>query len=465
MLKLFIKLAVFALGAIFAFCLGIKLNFFASSSVKYTDTRAAVRKLNLPSEFDSPNKESIAKQEKRAMLTRVLDQEQRLNILKKALDEGSNESLELLRPEYLEEIPNYYETILPNLKLAALESFFKRFGDRDWKSWSEGMTSDPSLARIFVNDLLVINLDLGRFLDTSGHLLHGMYLSISNGEPYSIEEDLSYLVQNSSEVFKNQLEQGLSVESIFDSQILEDPIIMLSFERVEVELIKQFFKSRPESYAQKLALFAKLDSRAADHESSLMLAGLLRKISMEASMHFRANVFPIVVSSNSLENWAKIDSRVARALAEFYLVGSIDAAQVGRENLARKLLLKSLDASPEPVASQHAVRKFIEAGVDNQGSAFKQVVAKVSGKGKNKKETESPLWQLVKVIAWILLVGFALSGLIQWLVRRNSNVAQLVGIEGVGKSIETTSDTPMIDFDIEDQIEDIGYPRKLVAVK
>ena len=102
-----------------------------------------------------------------------LSVDKQLEILLFAIEEGTLDSLQLLRPEAIGKLPEYRATILPELKRQSLKSLLVRFSLSDWTNWpraSQGENGGPTVARTFVNDVMMVNTELGSFLETSALL-------------------------------------------------------------------------------------------------------------------------------------------------------------------------------------------------------------------------------------------------------------------------------------------------------
>lgn len=345
MSRLLINCLVFGLGVMLAFVFAMRgrLLSFAHNS-GYQRATISVDHLNLPSTLDQSQARLLYAKQRRSLLQTEVSLEERLAILSRALEEGTEESLALLRKEHLRVIPDYRRRILPRLRYLALESLFQRFSDADWRSWPVGALTaegERTDARYFVDKVVAVNTEIGRSLETAAHLLHGMYVSISAGAPYAMKEDLQYLVLNVSEVLGARSDDEPPAESAFDPMILKDPAIELSFEQVRAELTKQFIREHPKQVEAKVALMLDLDERAVDPVIAEELRKTLHALSLHASAQFRAELLPTLVDSTMLNALAKRDGKLARALANLYVVGVIDALDAGRPSLGRKLLMRS----------------------------------------------------------------------------------------------------------------------------
>lgn len=345
MSRLLINCVVFALGVMLAFVFAMRgrLLSFAHNSGQQRAV-VSVDTLRMPSSLDRSKARLLYAKQRRSLLQTEISLEERLAILARALDEGTAESLELLRKEHLRVIPDYRRRLLPRLRYLALESLFRRFSDADWRSWPVGaltVEGERTDARYFVDQVVAINSEIGRSLETASHLLHGMYVSISAGTPYAMKEDLQYLVLNANEVFGARSDAKTPIEPAFDPMILKDPAVNLSFEQVRAELTKQFVREHPKQVEAKVALILDLDERAADSVIVDELRKTLHVLSLHASAQFRAELLPSLVDSEMLVMLAKREGGLARALANLYVVGVIDALDAGRTTLAQKLLVRS----------------------------------------------------------------------------------------------------------------------------
>lgn len=394
----------------------------------------------------------------------IVSSELRIRILEQSLASDDLSELSLLSQDKLQRHPQYHSIILPRLKFTALEQLLNRFTESDWRTWPLGaldINREPTRARLYVNNLWKVNLEIARFAETSAYLLHGMFVSISNGKSYAIRQDLQYLVINAKEVLAARRNAASDAESVFDAGILQDPNIYLSFEKIRAELTKRFISEHPYQREAQLELLLALDPRAFDTDLRKFVRELLQSLALNASGEYRAEVLPTIVDSRLLSLLAAEDRLLARALAQLYLVGAVDAVEAGRLELAERLLLRS-ESTYGGLEAQKVLVDFIKqqelVSEANRGkpTPLESVAEKVAAV---KSVNVGISWASIFIV--VLLCAIGLYALRIFLERRSTEqIALGLREKDTNKTPalkNRISDPSQLDFSHDDLEEDIDF--------
>ncbi|MCB0324055.1 MAG: hypothetical protein KDD69_10795 [Bdellovibrionales bacterium] len=361
--NVFIFFLGMALAALFAF-----QRHFVSSEHSYAGSSVAVG-----AQLDTARHESargrlapeyqvvLAAQRDRAARRQAFSKEQRERILSEAVREGTLDSLQLVRSEYIGFLPEYRSELLPLLKGEALEELRTRFDQRDWLDWpSSSVTnqSNPTPAREFVDNVRLVNREIGRYLETAAQLFHGMYLNIMSGTPYSLKEDLFYILQNAETVLSNRRFPAIPARLYLEAAILDDPVFIQFAETLRRDLTLGYIEGHPRELKTHLLLINEVPPSLADSAVAVAVTKLLKKISLESSAAYRHQVFDLVLSSELIAALSQSDQAVRKALAEFYIIAAVDALEENDLERAKGMLRLSEDTLPE-LPAQQVVRRFI----------------------------------------------------------------------------------------------------------
>ena len=482
MSKLLINTAVFVLGILLAFVFALRGRLVSFAHNVPVAKEVQVDNLDLPSTLGVSEARLTYAKQRRSLLKKEFSLEQRLKIIERALVLGSSDSLQLLRTEQLRTLPEYRKIFLPRIKYLALEELFKRFTAFDWRAWPVGALSadgSETQARVFVDSIWSVNPELGSFLETAAHLLHGMFVSISSGAPYPLKEDLQYLVVNASEVLSARSLEPEAMDLVFDSQALKDPVVELSFEKIRARLTQRFLDEHPDGLETQLALILDLDHRTVDASLQAELLKILRELSLNASANYRAELLPSIVDSDLLNELSRQYTAVAKSLAQLYAMGAVDAIDANRMVLAEKLLKRSVESSPglkaqDLLASflkgQHGKIGEVEQLVDERLEIEPQIIKKAPSVDPveaaltiPEKESEKSSFGFFSILLTLIGVG-ALGYFIIYLKNsKNTEAVAFGGGEFGSDELEPEvqgsqlTDPSAIEFDVDDADEEIDF--------
>lgn len=286
-----------------------------------------------------------------------------LEILKEAIREGSIDSLQLIRTEHLSFIPEYRERVLKQLKQEALSELVSRFVDSDWSDWpNSGYVRHglASKARTFVDDVSVVNPELGRFLETSALLLYGMYLSIMGGNVYSVEDGLLNVVAHAERLFPKRRSSAVPARLLLDLGVHQDPAFKRVFEKVRGDLVLQYSKRFPNELDTHLDLLLDLSPSYVSARVYDLLYRSIYRLALDTSLKYREEIFERLIRSKTVEEFSQRDEKIRQALAELYVIGAVDALEAGALERASGLLGVS-EQLYHGLSAQNAVRAYLVA--------------------------------------------------------------------------------------------------------
>ncbi len=308
--------------------------------------------------------------ERQGVVRDSLSSDDRLRILGRALDEGSSDSLQLLRKEYLTVFPDYENTIIPQLKKQGLESLLSRFTPVDWVDWSRSRAlgeAGATPARKYIDNVLLVHTELGRYFETAAYILHGMYLSILSGTPYDARRGLGNLLQEADEMFKSRTSPAHSPADFLDIRIVEQEEFMKFVEKIRCELVQQYFSSHPKALEQQLTLVLHVRAEFCSGGVQLAVQNLLKQIGVYGSLALHKDTISKIQNSKTFAYLAVHDAQTKRAIAEFLLLGALDAMDAGDRPGARMLLASSRKVN-NGLSLQSAVERHISEEPPEQPS-------------------------------------------------------------------------------------------------
>lgn len=295
------------------------------------------------------------------VVANMLSPEKLVEVMSFAIDEGTLDSLQVVRTEYVREIPHYRSLLLPELKRQALEELLDKFVLSDWNNWPRsifGGGTGPSVARRFLNDVITVNVELGRFLETSAQLMHGLYRSTSRGFAYDVGNDLRQVIQQAEQLRSAQPQNGVPALEAYDLSVPDDPVFRVLLERKRCEFSHDYFVKNPRNYTEYLHLVAFLQPRYCSKKTAGPIANLLSRLAIDGSPEFRKMVLFDNAIVKVIEGFASLDNKVRTAAGGLYLVSSLDALDSADIDSASRLLDIAVKFAPE-LSSQNAVREAI----------------------------------------------------------------------------------------------------------
>ena len=296
------------------------------------------------------------------VLDHRMSKEARQEVLYRALEVGSLSSLQVLRGEYLHTIPTYDAIILPELKTHLVGVLSHKFSDADWVSWSTSLNDarrEKTNARNFIDDLSVVNFELGRFGETIAFLFHGLYVSTMLGKVYSVEEDLYDLVLNAEKIFQNRGPDALPARLYIDPEVSTEQAFLKALEQYRAKFTLEFYAREPSQLETGLRLVLSVQEEFISNELSQVASDLIRRLSKEGSGRYRAQIRHSILGQDSTAALMRKSPAVRLALAEFYVISAIDALEIRDLKEARELLDRSISVQPG-LEAQVLVRRHLE---------------------------------------------------------------------------------------------------------
>lgn len=287
----------------------------------------------------------------------ALKQDELVRLVQAAAREATSKSLERLQRDALKTVPNYQNEILPVLKKESLLVLLRRFSDSDWTDWPRAsfiLEGNPTPARTYVNDVFIVNEDLGRFLETAALLFYITYASGSEGKIISPEQALERVFAQSNRLLAYRAPKAIPPRDMLDPEILSLSFVRERFKQLQNSLVLRFIRNHPGEYQLHFELLSGLSDDAVNAETNEVLAELLQRFSLEASPKFREEILKRVRSGQALSESVRTNSRVARALAHLFLVGTLDALDAGEPRKASLYLDESYAYDPR-LPSQEVV--------------------------------------------------------------------------------------------------------------
>ena len=146
-----------------------------------------------------------------------------LRAIQAAAREGSSRSLERLNGKALANLPEYHQEVLPILKKETLQVLLRRFSESDWTDWPRSsfvLEGSPTPARTYVNDVFIVNEDVGRFLETAALLLYVSYSSAAEGKIIQPEKALERVFSQSDRLMAYRSAKSIAPREMLDPEIL-----------------------------------------------------------------------------------------------------------------------------------------------------------------------------------------------------------------------------------------------------
>lgn len=295
------------------------------------------------------------------LLLAALPQSERLELIRHALEQGTLESLQMLRPSYLQQIPNYETEFHQAVEEEALKALLVRFQESDWRDWKNALFQNgggPSRARLFVDDVTTVNRRLGRVLETAAQLFHGLYLKTSQGEPYVLERDLAYVLVNADDLLFYRKNAAIPARDHFLTDIAKNRTFLAMLENIRGQLVAAFIESRPTEVDRGLRLLASIQPEFVGSETFQAAGALLTRVAVDGSPRFRAEVVGDEKLLGVVREMAQRDARVGVTLGRVHLAASFDAIERGDLEVARTQFAKAEELAPQ-LANQPAIRSFV----------------------------------------------------------------------------------------------------------
>ncbi|MBL7662901.1 hypothetical protein JNK13_09145 [bacterium] len=344
---------------------------------------------------------------------------QRITQLQRAIESASPTALAAIKTSQLDQHQDYETKILPALKTTALNTMLTKFNSYDWEDWRNETRREPSEARAFVDDVLLVNKPLGIFLETTAHLLSGLYHTTTQGMVFKEEVYLNDLIDRAEEVMKNRVEKALPGRAFLSNRTLQDPIFRRQFETERSRLVAQFVAANRAEVSLLLPLINSVEPRYAASEFIAELQHFGLFVATRASVALRQEILDAEQSSGFLRRYAENFPELKKTLAQVYVIGSIDA--LDRSDPANAILYLNdsrtfVDGLPEQTMVEELLRT-------SQGAPSVETQAATSGTSltyTGKPQHAEPNWApwLVR-IPLLLLLGMILVRISQFFLNRS----------------------------------------------
>jgi len=234
-------------------------------------------------------------------------------------------------------------SFLPEVKTLLLKQLFKLMDKNDWYSWKELLklsNSKRSKARVFVDDVRIINFQLGRYLETAALLISALYLNTTNGRIFSSEEAIFSLLNQSNDLFSNRTPAALSPRIYLDTMITDDTSFTKVLEDLRSKLVASYCRKRPQELDTQLLLLSSLDLNFYSKEIIEIYLENLSRINSKVSPRFREELRTHYLLPDQVKDLVEIDPRIGESIKVLYsdsIHGYLDQGDV---KTAKSVLLQ-----------------------------------------------------------------------------------------------------------------------------
>ena len=278
-----------------------------------------------------------------------------------AARKGVPETLQLLRPEYVEQVPGYPDSIIPQLKRTVLDSLVARIRSGNWQKWpdiSRAVGTAATPAEEYIDNVTSVNPHLGRFMETSSYLLAQMYRVTLDGKPFDSSTAMKDLSEKAEVLLAHRAASAISPRELIDITAIEDPAFVAISERLRGEFFSQFVARAPGRIGEQFFI---LDTLVPQYCGDLVLPAvtqLIGRLSLEASADFRTGVLPLLADSQVLDALSSKSEDLAKLIAQLYVVYGVDALEQGKQGDAERFLAVS-EQTFGGLASQESLRRVL----------------------------------------------------------------------------------------------------------
>jgi hypothetical protein len=305
----------------------------------------------------------ISESDQERALRRGLGFGKGLSSLLDALEKpNQSEHFKFLRSEFLQQIPNYSNALLPALKEKSLEQLIVRFNDNDWRDWPRSHLAEegkPSSARAYLDLIFARNRELGLFLETSALLLHRLYLTTQRGEVFDIQRGFDEIVKDASALLVAHQPSTLPAKFLLSYSVPRDLSFLPTFERERSRLVAEFVSQRGLGDLERsIRLLASIDGRYATPEAAARMTEALLTVSVDGSVRLRAQVVHDLLDDRALNNFFIGSGEVKRAAAQLAAVSAVDSLESRDLLRAKQLVSLSLTLYPGLPSQQLVINFF-----------------------------------------------------------------------------------------------------------
>ena len=306
--------------------------------------------------------------ERESLKAAELAQQEKIKILKTALEEGTVDSLQLLRQDSLKLVAEYRDTILPDLAGAALTAMLSRFTASDWSNWQSARTADsggPTSARLYVDDVIFANPEIGAELETGAFLLSFMFQATQRGEAFDLEPTLHHLMENAEHFLSGRPEKLAPARYAFNPEISGQRPFLLIFEEQRANCVADYLSAHPESGERLVTLLASVKVERCSEKCFAKLTDMIKTAGVNFTPADRERLLYRDIESQVFKRFTEMDGKFRQAVANLYLMGAVDSIQNSDDTQAGKFLNESVQIYPGM-----ALQKEISGKLE-QLSAFK----------------------------------------------------------------------------------------------
>lgn len=275
---------------------------------------------------------------------RELSEEEKVARMSNALRVGTLEALQAVRQEILVQIPGYQERILPILKYHALNALIVRFEERDWRAWPEyELSDDYSRAKHFVDDLTLVNPQLGRFVNIASYLLHGLFIATNEGRVFYSSEYEELLHRAKPQL--GMEEQGTfsllspaPAITVRSEQMVSDELpFRRIFEEQRCRLCLKYIDTLPQEVNVHLRLLGATNPEYCPKTGADVVIGLIHRVMTVGTAKLREEVISRELEHHTLEKFGERYAGVKKGLAQLFVAGALDAVSLNDLSRARAL--------------------------------------------------------------------------------------------------------------------------------
>lgn len=370
MRRIGITLLIFLLGILTPFVIHYKFN---SSKRSESNASKEIEPLKTRAKLSTSSDETIVDSRLPSSPSKSgeLSVSEYRSIFSRSLATGTIDSLQVLRPEFLATLPEP-DVLLPEIKGMLIDALLTKLNRKDWEQWStvkHHVERKPPAAQTFVDDVRTVNPAIGKYLETAALLFNMLYQGTSLGQPCILSEAMAALRANAGTIFQNRIPSARAPDEMLDGQILSDPTFLRIFEELRAKLVGAYLQTPNIQVDQALALILSVSPAANESTFSPSLNAFFNNLALRATPAARSQVLVHASAVKQLEEFAKRNSSVARALGNLlamYTVDKLDqndpataltafhhAEALGISSELKQLIAHSLNLGREPRQQNH----------------------------------------------------------------------------------------------------------------
>lgn len=306
--------------------------------------------------------------ERLQLIRQSVDPRQRTAILQGALAQGTPAELQLIRTEFLKVFDDYQTAILPVLKRDGLYFLLEKFDYNDWKDWPtaafarEGL---PTRARRYVDDIYLVNPELGSYLETAAYLFFRLRKSVDLGVKFDLDKELSMAIGNAEVILKYRKDIATPARYLFYPSILRDRPFLDQLEVLKCKFRSKSIRGDLLEVSDQLENLREMDLNLCSGFIEVIAIDVLNNLSLHGSNKLKESVVFDDKLDRALQDVSGRNSGVAKAYARFLAISSLDAMDRKEIDLAEELLRKSMSVYPG-LKSQAMVGAFLSSELGGQ---------------------------------------------------------------------------------------------------